>query len=150
MNLRSIAASAAGVLLLSACASTLQGSQSRAGALVPGAARSGRPMNASGCYGTFGVEAVPCPVRLRKSDGGSVGVSITGPQVVFAAIIGSDCAGPGSVCNVQGSTSNPTQFRVWSAKGSNVCGTAWVVFVGISASGTEIGTATVKVINKFC
>jgi hypothetical protein len=118
--------------------------------MPPQSPRSNQPLNASGCYGTFGVEAVPCPVRLRKSDGGSVTVSITGPQVVFAAIIGSDCAGPGSVCNVQGSTSNPTQFRIWAVKGSNACGTAWVVFVGISATGTEIGTATVKVINKLC
>jgi len=101
-----------------------------------------------GCYGTFGVEALPCPVKLTKKNGGTVTVSVNGPGVVLAVVIGSDCAGPASVCDV--SQTGYTQFAISSVPGQNVCGNAYVVFEGVTASGTPVGTATVKVINKYC
>jgi hypothetical protein len=152
MNLRTLGSLAIGMSLLSACASSQQSSLPAAAAFLPQSSDAIRyaPLNAFRCYGTFGVEATPCPVKLNKSDGGSVIVSVTGPGVVYAAPIASDCVGPGSLCNIQQIASYPTHFRLWSVKGYNVCGTGWVVFVGVAASGTEVGTATVQVVNHYC
>lgn len=102
------------------------------------------------CYGTFGVEATPCPVKLTKKDGGSVVVTIGGPGVVIAVPIASDCVGSASVCNLTRDGSALTQFVISSTKGSNLCGKAYVVFEGLTASEAAIGTATVQVINKYC
>jgi hypothetical protein len=93
---------------------------------------------------------MPCPVKLNRKDNGSVTLSVQGPNVVFVLPIASDCVGPGSVCDLSRNGSAPTQFVVSSVRGQNLCGTAWIVFEGLTASETPIGTATVEVINKFC
>jgi hypothetical protein len=151
MNCRALGLLALNASLLSGCASN-QTSLQTAAAIPPQSShvRRSSPLNAFRCYGTFGVEATPCPVKLNKNDGGAVVVSVMGPQVVYAAVIASDCVGSGSVCNIEGVASEPTQFRIWSIRGYNICGKGWVVFVGIDADGDEVGTATSEVVNHYC
>lgn len=137
--------------LLAGCASNLQ--SSRAGAtLVPQAQRPVLPLTNEpgrlGCYGTFGVEATPCPVKLTKRNGGEVLVSVTGPGVAIAVVIASDCVGSGSACSV--TQIGYTDFEISSIRGENPCGTAYVVFEGLTAGLSPVGTATSKVINKYC
>jgi len=138
---------------LSACAPPQQVSQTPAG-IVPQVSRAKALASvkspASLGYGTNGLEAMPCPVKLNRKDNGSVTLSVQGPNVVFVLPIASDCVGPGSVCDLSRNGSAPTQFVVSSVRGQNLCGTAWIVFEGLTASETPIGTATVEVINKFC
>ena len=140
MKFRTFGAVAVTVSFLTACASSEVASQI------------GSSPTASheilGCYGTFGVEATPCPVRLTKRNHGAVTVAVSGPGVALAAVIGSDCAGSGTVCNV--TQTGTTQFSISSVPGQNRCGTAYVVFEGLTSSKTPIGTATVKVINRYC
>jgi hypothetical protein len=137
--------------MLSGCASNEQTSPGRA-TIVPQSARTGVPLadkpGRLGCYGTFGVESTPCPVKLTKHNGGEMTVSVTGPGVAIAVVIASDCIGTGSVCNV--TQIGYTEFEISSIRGVNPCGTAYVVFEGLTASLSPVGTATSKVINKYC
>jgi hypothetical protein len=153
MRVRTLAVLAAVASVLTACATAPQASQAPT-QVVPPASRPNvaAPVKAKGgiCYGTVGVEASPCPVKLTKKDKGSVIVTIEGPGVAIATPIASDCVGSGSVCNVSRYGSEPTEFVISSVIGENVCGKAWVVFEGLTASGGAIGTATVEVINKYC
>lgn len=150
MNLRS-ARVVALLSFLTACASNPQG-PSNAAAVVAASQRASLPVPAKrgglGCYGTFGVEALPCPVKLTKRDAGKVSVSVTGPQVALATVIASDCAGSGSVCNVI--QIGYAEFEITSVPGENLCGKGYVVFEGLTASESPIGTATVRVVNKYC
>lgn len=137
--------------LLSACASGGESSQAGS-ALTPRSSRVASlvalPRHSLGCYGAFKVRVEPCPAYLRKKNNGSVSVTVSGPGVVLAVVLASDCAGSGSVCNIA-QTGN-TEFDVWSTPGENECGTAYVVFEGLTASESPIGTATLKVRNKYC
>ena len=144
MSFRTLVSIAVGAALLTACASPQQAS------FTP--TTSAPQVKAPGgiCYGTNGLEATPCPVKLNRKDQGSVTVSVSGPNVVFVVPIASDCVGSGSVCNVNRNGSSPTQFVISSVRGQNICGTAWVVFEGLAAGETPVGTATVEVINKYC
>jgi hypothetical protein len=139
--------------LLTACASTQQSMQTQAG-MVPQPSRAtihpSLRAPKSFCYGTEGVEAMPCPVKLNKKDKGTVTVSVEGPGVVYVVPIASDCVGSASVCNLSRDGSEPTQFVISSVRGENLCGRAWVVFEGVTASGGAVGTATVDVVNKYC
>jgi hypothetical protein len=141
MKLRTLALLAAGASL-SACATVQQASQPPI--LPSGKAHGGI------CYGTQGVEATPCPVKLTRKDKGSVIVTVGGPGVVIATPIASDCVGSGSVCDLTRDGSQLTEFVISSAKGENLCGRAYVVFEGLNASEGAIGTATVEVINRYC
>lgn|GEM_PF-3944159 len=126
---------------LAACAGG-QSSQGGGTAFIP------QTRLALGCYGTFGVEAMPCPVKLTKRNGGAVAVSVNGPGVVLAVVIAGDCAGPGSPCDVV--QAGYTQFEISSVRGQNSCGNGYVVFEALTASASPVGTATVKVVNKYC
>jgi hypothetical protein len=151
MNLRTFVSVLLGAALLTACSSTQQSMPTQAG-MVPQSPRAslspsfGAPKSL--CYGTEGVEATPCPVKLNKKDKGTVTVSVKGPGVVYVVPIASDCIGSGSVCNLSRDGSEPTQFVISSVRGENRCGGGWVVFEG--ASGGAVGTATVHVVNKYC
>jgi len=150
MTSRALAAISVSVVFLSACASGQQSSSAGA-AIVPAASRtavSPAKHRVLGCYGTLGVEATPCPVRLTTKNGGSVTVSVSGPNVALSAVIASDCVGPGSVCNV--TQIGYLQYDISSIPGKNKCGKAYVVFEGLTAKEVPVGTATVKVINYDC
>jgi hypothetical protein len=151
MKLRTLALLAAGALL-PACTTAQPASQPMS--IPPAASSSGLlPLVKADrgiCYGTLGVEATPCPVKLKKKNDGTVIVTVGGPGVVIATPIASDCAGSGSVCDVSRDGSQLTQFVISSTKGENVCGKAYVVFEGLTASESPIGTATVEVINRYC
>ncbi len=153
MNLRTFVSLTVSVAFLSACASTQQGSQAQTGMMPQSSRASLHPSlrtPKSFCYGTQGVEATPCPVKLNKKDQGTVTVGVEGPGVVYVVPIASDCNGSGSVCNLSRDGSEPTQFVISSVRGQNVCGKAWVVFEGVTASGGAVGTATVDVVNRYC
>jgi hypothetical protein len=94
------------------------------------------------------VKVKPCPAKLNKKDSGSVDVSVSGPGVVFAVVIASDCGGSSTICNVV--QTGYTTFDVSSLQGVDRCGRAWVVFEGLSASESPIGTATLEVVNRYC
>lgn len=100
------------------------------------------------CYGTFAVRVTPCPAKLTEKNAGSVNVTVGGAGVVLAVIIASDCNGSASVCDIV--QTGYTQFDVTSVRGENPCGTGFVVFEGVTASGSPIGTATLEVVNKYC
>jgi hypothetical protein len=106
------------------------------------------PHRALGCYGTFAVKVKPCPAKLTKKNGGNVSVTVSGPGVAIAVVIGSDCAGSGSICSIV--QTGYTNFEVTSVVGENLCGTGYVVFEGLTASLSPVGTATLKVVNKYC
>jgi hypothetical protein len=153
MNLRTFVSVLVGATLLTACSSTQQSTQTQAGMVPQSPRASVKPSlrtPQSFCYGTEGVEATPCPVKLNKKDKGTVTVSVDGPGVVYVVPIASDCIGSGSVCNLSRDGSEPTQFVISSVRGENRCGRAWVVFEGVTASGSAVGTATVDVVNKYC
>lgn len=139
------------VLLLTGCAWNQQSSPAGA-TIVPHSARTAIPLvdktGRLGCYGTLGVEATPCPVKLTKRNAGKEAVSVTGPGVAIAVVIASDCIGTGSFCSV--TQIGYTEFEISSVRGENPCGTAYVVFEGLTASLSPVGTATSKVINKYC
>ena len=144
MSLRTLATLAVGIGLLTACSSTQPTSLTSTGNVPQ------FKFPAGICYGTNGLEATPCPVKLNKKDKGSVTVSVGGPGVVIVVPIASDCIGPGSDCNLSRDGSSPTQFVISSVRGQNLCGTAWVVFEGLTANQNPVGTATVEVINRYC
>ena len=148
--MRTTATLAIAAIVLGGCAAGGQGMQARPAAVPHGAGVGGAaPAHGGlGCYGTLGVEAMPCPVKLTKKDGGKAAISVNGPGVALAAIIASDCVGPGSICNIV--QTGYTTFAVSSVQGQNLCGTAYVVFEGVTASGSPIGTATAKIVNKYC
>ena len=152
MSLRTFVVTAVSAAFLTACAATPPGSQAPAGVLPQSSHRSlsSRAFPAAICYGTLGVEVMPCPAKLNRKNGGTVTVSVEGPSVAFVVPIASDCIGPGSVCNLSRNGSAPNQFVVSSVRGQNICGTAWVVFEGLTASGGGIGTATLTVVNRYC
>ena len=150
MTLRALGTISVGVVFLSACASQQQNSSAGAAILPPALRTAASPAKRRvlGCYGTLGVEATPCPVRLRTKNGGSVTVFVSGPQVALSAVIASDCVGPGSVCNV--TQTGYLQYDISSIPGKNTCGKAYVVFEGLTAKEAPVGTATAKVINRDC
>ena len=151
MNFKTFGAIAGIVLFMSGCAASQQGSQA-GGSIVPPSRQTtsslAAPHHALGCYGAFGVKVKPCPAKLTSKDGGNVSVTVSGPGVAIAVIIASDCIGSGSVCNIV--QTGYTQFDASSVVGINQCGTAYVVFEGLTASLSPIGTTTLKVVNKYC
>jgi hypothetical protein len=151
MNFRTFGSIAGSILFLTACASNLPSSPAGA-PIVTQSRRAASPLavprRALGCYGTFAVKVKPCPAKLTKKNGGTVSVAVSGPGVAIAVVIASDCVGSGSVCNIV--QTGYTQFEASSVVGQNPCGTGYVVFEGLTASLSPVGTATLKVINKYC
>lgn len=139
------------VLFLAACSSSVPNAQPRA-ALAPQSRQATSARVAArgglGCYGDFAVKVKPCPARLRQKNGGTVSVTVSGPGVAVAVIIGNDCAGSGSTCNIV--QTGYTQFDAYAVPSENRCGTGYVVFEGLTASFSPVGTATLKVVNKYC
>ncbi len=152
MNLKRLVSILVSATLLTACSAT-QSMQTQPG-MVPQSPRASLSPSLrapkSFCYGPEGVEATPCPVKLNKKDKGTVTVSVEGPGVVYVVPIASDCVGSASVCNLSRDGSEPTQFVISSVRGENLCGKAWVVFEGVTATGGAVGTATFDVVNKYC
>jgi hypothetical protein len=139
MNFKALGSITGIVLFVTACSSNVPSSP-------PGTGVAAR--RSLGCYGDFAVKVKPCPARLTTKNGGNATVSVSGKGVALAVIIGNDCAGSGAKCNIV--QTGYTQFDTYSVPGENPCGTAYVVFEGLTASESPIGTATLKVVNKYC
>src|SRR5580658_6930183 len=92
------------------------------------------------CAGTNGVAAAPCPVVLKRSNGGRVLITISGPEIITTTTSASGC---NRVCVVYQVTA--TQ---WLISSQAYCGKEEIAFNAYEKS-VQIGDAFVEVVNKY-
>jgi hypothetical protein len=144
------AAAVASLSILAACTPGEQVSQAGS-AIAPQAPRAGllaRMMPDKDCGGVGGVTVTPCPIRLTKHTKRGIVVTVSGPGVVNSYLGHITSCFSGQICyNAERKGSNQTKWRISSGQ---YCSAADVEFLGVNASGAEVGYFFLKVTNKYC